>query len=81
MIDNVKAFQTKLWLWKCQIKNGNLVHFKTFESVFAQDESQLSINDYYLKIEDLKCKLEKRLYDFKNYELQFAVFLGLFISM
>jgi hypothetical protein len=25
--DNVKNFQTKLWVWKCQLKNGNMLHF------------------------------------------------------
>jgi hypothetical protein len=41
--DNVKAFQTKLHLWKGQLKNGNVMHFKTCEL-------QLSINDYSQKI-------------------------------
>jgi hypothetical protein len=44
--DKVKALQTKLWLWKCQLKNGNLVHFKICDSVFVQSElQQLLIND------------------------------------
>jgi hypothetical protein len=40
---NVKAFQAKRWLRKCQFKIGNLVHFETCESMFVQSESQLSI--------------------------------------
>jgi hypothetical protein len=28
--DNVSAFQTKLRPWKCQLKNGKLVHFKSW---------------------------------------------------
>jgi hypothetical protein len=41
--DNVKAFQTKLHLWNGQLKNGNVMHFKTYEL-------QLSINDYSQKL-------------------------------
>jgi len=44
----------------------------------VQSESQLSINDYSQKIEDLICEFEKRFRDFKNYELKFAMFSGLF---
>jgi hypothetical protein len=42
--DNVKGFQTRLWLWKCQLKNGNVVCFKTCKSVFVQRELQLSVD-------------------------------------
>jgi hypothetical protein len=78
MYDNMKGFQTKLWLWKSQLKNGNLVHFKTCVSVFVQSESQLSINDYSQTAEDLICEFEKRFHDFKNYELKFVMLLELF---
>jgi hypothetical protein len=73
----VTAFQTKLRLWKCQLKIGNLVHFKTCESIFLQSELQLSINDYSQKFEDLIFELEKRFHDFKTHEPKFAMFSGL----
>jgi hypothetical protein len=43
--DNVKAFQTKLWQWKSQLKTGNLLHFKTCESISVLHELQLLISD------------------------------------
>jgi hypothetical protein len=54
------------------------VHFKTCESVFVQSESQLSINDYSQKNEDLICEFKERLRDFKNYELKYATLSGPF---
>jgi hypothetical protein len=52
------------------------VHFKTCE--FVQSESQLSINDYIPKSEGLIHEFKKILSNFKNCELKFAMFSGLF---
>jgi hypothetical protein len=64
--NNLKASQTEFQLWKCHLKNGNLLHF-------VQSESQLLIYGYSQRIEDLICKSEKRFCNFKNYELKFVM--------
>ncbi|XP_065672071.1 general transcription factor II-I repeat domain-containing protein 2A-like [Hydra vulgaris] len=74
MFDNIRAFQTKLLLWKRQIEQENLVHF---ESMKLQDQNFM-FSSYSKNTNNINQDFEVRFQDFKKCEPKFPLFTSPF---
>ncbi|XP_026116348.1 general transcription factor II-I repeat domain-containing protein 2B-like [Carassius auratus] len=71
--DSVKAFSTKLRLWKTQLSAKNLSHFPTCRSL-AEEGTAFSGDEYASAIENLLQEFDQRFADFKAHCVSFQLF-------
>ncbi|XP_075769679.1 general transcription factor II-I repeat domain-containing protein 2-like isoform X1 [Pelodiscus sinensis] len=78
--DNVRAFTTKLKLWKNQISHGNLTHFPTCKSLVEElgPETSFSGPVYANKLDLLLQEFDQRLAGFKMHKESFDMFANPF---
>lgn len=69
LFSHIKAFETKLKLWCCQIIAGNLVHFP-----FLAENNPCETKRYSVKIEALQQEFARRFGDFREYSTEIAIF-------
>nr|XP_029138732.1 immunoglobulin epsilon heavy chain-like [Labrus bergylta] len=71
--ESVKAFCTKLRLWKTQLSAKNLSHFPAFRSLVEQGTA-FSGDEYTSAIDNLLQEFDQRFADFKEHRVTFQVF-------
>jgi hypothetical protein len=70
--DNIRAFSTKLMLWKSQLANTNLNHFQSCKSLV--DAGAPFSGKYTTAIENLQEEFDQRFADFKTHRDTFKLF-------
>lgn len=71
--ESVKAFSTKLRLWKTQLSAKNLTHFPTCRSL-VEEGTSFSSDEYASAIENLLQEFDQRFADFKTHRDTFQLF-------
>ncbi|KAK0154547.1 General transcription factor II-I repeat domain-containing protein 2 [Merluccius polli] len=75
--DNVKAFSTKLVLWKTQVSQKNLCHFPACKAL-ADKGTPFSCEEYVEAIVKLQEEFNHRFADFKTHKSIFQIFANPF---
>ncbi|KAM3838284.1 general transcription factor II-I repeat domain-containing protein 2A-like [Diretmus argenteus] len=76
--DSVKAFSTKLVLWKAQVSQKNLCHFPACKAL-ADKGNPFSCDQYVDAIMKLQEEFEHRFADFKTHRSIFQIFANPFV--
>ncbi|XP_034042565.1 general transcription factor II-I repeat domain-containing protein 2-like [Thalassophryne amazonica] len=71
--ENVRAFMTKLMLWKAQISEKKLFHFPACSSLVEEGKA-FSGEKYVAAIETLQQEFDQRFADFKTHSATFQMF-------
>ncbi|XP_049430459.1 general transcription factor II-I repeat domain-containing protein 2-like [Epinephelus fuscoguttatus] len=71
--ENVKAFMTKLMLWKAQLSEKKLFHFPACRSV-VEEGTAFSCEKYVAAFEKLQQEFDQRFADFKTHSATFQMF-------
>ncbi|KAK7916070.1 hypothetical protein WMY93_011831 [Mugilogobius chulae] len=71
--DNVRAFSTKLALWKAQVSQKNLCHFPACKTLM-DESTPFSAEKYVDAIVKLQEEFEHRFADFKTHKATFQIF-------
>ncbi|CAM4503383.1 unnamed protein product [Lepidochelys kempii] len=78
--DDVRAFTTKLKLWKNQISRGTLTHFPVCKSLVEElgSEIQFSGSEYMTKLDLLLQEFDQQFADVRKHEESFSMFANPF---